>query len=145
MLTTSNALKITHHLSIPIAELQLSFSRSAGAGGQNVNKVNTKVTLHFDVAGSPSLSPEQKALISSRLTNKMTREGILYLSASEYRTQGDNREAALERFTNLMRTALAPPPKKRKPTRPSRKAVERRLDSKRKRAKLKQQRGKISS
>lgn len=135
--------RVTSSLALPLTELQLSFSRSSGAGGQNVNKVNTKATLHFDVLSSQSLTDQQKERIIERLPSRLSKDQVLYLSASEHRSQKENRAAVIERFSALLRYALTPPPKKRKATRPSKKAIERRLEAKRKRASIKQQRGKV--
>lgn len=98
---------INNDLSIPESEISLRFSRSSGPGGQNVNKLNTRVTLLFDVAGSPSLSGPQRARIMERLTTRITREGILRVVSQKHRTQKMNREAATERFMELLRGALA--------------------------------------
>ena len=81
-------------LSIPEGELTFTFSRSGGPGGQNVNKVNTRATLFFDVRNSPSLSEEQKALILERLKGRIDREGVMRVISQRHRTQGDNREEA---------------------------------------------------
>ncbi len=97
---------INNDLSIPESEISLRFSRSSGPGGQNVNKLNTRVTLLFDVAGSPSLSGPQRARIMERLATRITREGILRVVSQKHRTQKMNREAATERFMELLRGAL---------------------------------------
>jgi ribosome-associated protein len=101
-------LHIVHGLAIPTEELELSFSRSGGPGGQNVNKVSTRVTLRFDVAGSPSLSAEQKRRIFARLSTRISGAGILQVVSRKSRSQASNRDAAEERFAELLRDALAP-------------------------------------
>jgi ribosome-associated protein len=101
-------LHILHGLAIPAEELRIRFSRSGGPGGQNVNKVNTRVTLRFDVPGSPSLSEEQKRRILARLSARISSAGILQVVSRKSRSQAANREAAEERFADLLRGALAP-------------------------------------
>ena len=101
-------LHIVHGLAIPMEELDFSFSRSGGPGGQNVNKVNSRVTLRFDVVRSPSLSEEQKRRILSRLSTRISAAGILQVSSRKTPSQASNREAAEERFAQLLRDALAP-------------------------------------
>lgn len=112
-------------------ELELSFSRSSGPGGQHVNTSSTRVELRFDVAGSRSLTAAQKAHIRERLGPRLTADGLLILAASEHRSQTRNREAVLARFRALLDKALAPPPPPRRPTRPTAAARRRRADQKR--------------
>jgi ribosome-associated protein len=99
---------IPPNLSIPLDELRFSYSRSAGPGGQNVNKLSTRVTLAFDVETSPSLTDTQRALIRERLGNRLTREGVLQLHCDVHRTQSRNREEAMDRFVRLLTMALRP-------------------------------------
>lgn len=124
------SLDITRTLNIPLAELGFAFSRSSGAGGQNVNKVNTRVELRFDVVQSPSLDDRQRQLLVDKLANRLTQDGVLIVNSDRHRTQGRNREDCLERFVALLADALKKPPPKRKPTRPGRAAKKRRLDAK---------------
>ncbi|MEX0875117.1 MAG: alternative ribosome rescue aminoacyl-tRNA hydrolase ArfB [Actinomycetota bacterium] len=132
--------RISRSCVIPGREISFRFSRSGGPGGQNVNRRETQVELVFDVAGSPSLGPVQRARALRRLESRLDSDGKLHINASEGRTQGYNREAALERFQKLMADALKPPPPKRRPSKPSRAARERRLQDKRLRARRKRER-----
>lgn len=132
--------RITPSLSIPLSELSFTFSRSSGKGGQHVNKVNSRVTLWFDVEGSASLSPEQKELIRHRLGARINRRGLLQIDADRRRSQGANREDAIARFASLLRGALQVSKVRRK-TKPSRRARQKRLQAKKQRSLLKQQRG----
>ena len=132
---------VTDSLSIPEEELTFTASLSSGPGGQNVNKVSTKVTLWFDVANSASLSPEQKELITSRLGSRMSKDGVLRVISQQTRSQAANREAAIERFVELLGAALKPE-KARKKTRVSTAAKRRRLEEKKQRSFLKRDRSK---
>ena len=134
-------LTITSYLPIPEAELDESFVRSSGPGGQNVNKVATAVQLRFDVRNSPSLSGDVKARLVKLAGRRMTDEGVLVIDAHRYRTQEKNREDARERLAILVRRALHKPAR-RKSTRPSRAARQRRLDAKKKHGQLKNTRRK---
>jgi len=137
---TMGVFRVTGSCSIPTHEIRFRFSKSGGPGGQNVNKRETQVELLFDVAASPSLGPRQRERVLRRLAARLDERGVLHIVASDERTQGRNREIALERFRDVMRQALAPDPPKRRPSKPSKAAKERRLDSKRRRAKTKRQR-----
>ena len=128
--------RITRTLSIPEEEIELSFARSGGPGGQHVNTSATKVELRFDVTNSPSLTPEQRARLLERLAPRLTNDGVLVLFASDHRSQTRNRDAAIERFADVLRDALKTP-RIRKPTHPSRGAKERRLDEKKQRSETK--------
>lgn len=101
-------IRILPGLSIPDEELTFTASRSGGPGGQNVNKVNSRVTLRFDVAASRSLSPEQKRRVISKLATRVSGEGVMRVVARSSRSQAVNRDAAEERFAELLRIALAP-------------------------------------
>lgn len=124
---------------IPLDELRFETSRGGGPGGQNVNKVSTRVTLRFDVEGSPSLSDAARAVLREKLASRLTTAGELVLHASEHRDQPRNRAAAIARFTNLLTEALTPE-KKRRETRPTRGSVERRIRERKRRSELKRQR-----
>ena len=118
------SVRITSSLAVPLAELHFRFSPSGGPGGQNANKVATRVELRFDVAGSPSLGPRQRARLLDRLGPEVR------VVADDERSQLRNRQLAVERFSRRLADALhveAP----RRPTRPSRGAKERRLQAKR--------------
>src|SRR5712691_6986687 len=121
---------------IPADELTWRFSRSPGPGGQSVNTADTRVELAYDLAGSAVLPEPLKrralATLAGRLTN-----GVLTVTASEYRSQLRNREAAAARMAELLTEATAPPPPPRRATKPSRASVERRLAAKQRRAKTK--------
>ena len=117
-------------------------SRSSGPGGQNVNKVNSRVELRFDVLKSCLLSEVQKAVLLTKLATRITSEGILILVSQEERSQLKNKELVVNRFYQLLRDALKPVRKRRK-TRPTRASVEKRLQSKKQQAERKSNRGKI--
>ena len=129
-------LAITDDLFIPRSELSYRASRSGGPGGQHVNTSSTRVELVWDVAGSPSLTDGQRALIQEKLTNRINAEGELQLVAGESRSQFQNKEAVTERFIELLRQALHVQKPRRK-TRPSRAAKEERLQSKKRRSETK--------
>jgi ribosome-associated protein len=107
-------IRILPGLSIPDEELTFTASRSGGPGGQNVNKVNSKVTLYFDVGASPSLSPEQKRRILSKLSARVNSQGVLRVMSQRSRSQAINRDVAEIRFAELLRGALASPKVRRK-------------------------------
>lgn len=131
---------INRGLTIPTSEITFRFSTSSGPGGQHANKSETRVTLLFDVAQSPSLTEEQRALIQQRLGSRLDSNGVLQISVQDSRSQHKNRETAVARFQSLLATALRPRKKRRK-TRPSRSAQEKRLQSKKRRGQIKRDRG----
>jgi len=122
-------------------ELRFTYSRSSGPGGQHVNRVETRVTLLFDVDGSPSLSETQKLRIRSHLATRINKDGVLRVVSQRYRTREGNRRAAIERFEELLAEALRPRRVRRK-TRVSAAERRRRVDSKRRRGDVKRLRGK---
>ena len=123
-------------------ELQENFIRSAGPGGQNVNKVSTAVQLRFDAAAS-SLEERVRERLIRLAGSRATKDGVIVIEASRFRTQDRNREDARARLAALLAEAAEPPPKPRKKTRPSKGAVERRLKKKAGRATVKKLRGKV--
>jgi ribosome-associated protein len=132
---------INERISIPEEELTFTASRSGGPGGQHVNKVSTKIILKFNVLSSPSLSEEDKDLIAGRLGNRIDKDGFLHVVSQSTRSQLSNRELAVERFVELLQTALKQLPPRKK-TRVSRAAKERRLEEKKQRSGLKRERSK---
>ena len=124
---------------IPAAELQWRFSRSSGPGGQNVNKVETAVELGFDLEGTGAIGPFQKQRLLERLGSRCV-AGCLRVAVSEHRSQYQNRQLAMQRLGDLLREGLKPPPKLRKPTKPTRGAVKRRVDAKKQKSQVKQAR-----
>ena len=135
---------ITNTLTIPLSELRFRFARSSGPGGQHVNRSATRVELLFDVAGSPSLTEAQREQALKALAPYIDSEGILHLVSQTFRSQLRNREEVVERFRTLMHKAMRVP-KRRRPTRPSRAAQERRLANKRRRSEIKRQRGPVTT
>jgi ribosome-associated protein len=129
-------LRINDDLSIDDTELRFEFARSSGPGGQNVNKVETKVRLLFDVRASHSLSLEQRARIEQRLATRVTRDGVLQISSQRHRSREANRRATVERFVELLAMALAED-EPRLPTKVPKAARRRRLESKRQRSRKK--------
>ncbi len=124
-----SAIPITDQVAIPEDELRFTASRSGGPGGQNVNKVSTRVTLWFDLLGSPSLSDADKDRIARRLGGRVGKDGVLRVVSQQTRSQAANRELALARFVELLRAALTPLPVRRK-TRATLAARLRRLEHK---------------
>lgn len=121
---------INRDLEIPLDELAFRFSRSGGPGGQHANRSETRVELIFDLAGSPSLTEAQRELLLDRLSRMVDREGLLHLASRRSRSQHQNRQAVIARFQALLQRALRQR-KRRRPTRPSRAARDRRLEEKR--------------
>ena len=130
------ALVIDGRLTIPDHELSFTASRSGGPGGQNVNKVSTRVTVFFDVVNSSVLTAHQRRRLLERLASRVSRDGVLRVVAQRARTQLANRRAALERLADLIRGALAEQ-RARTATEPDRAARERRLAEKKRRSRIK--------
>jgi len=137
-------LRITNTLTIPLSELRFRFTRSGGPGGQHVNRSATRVELFFDVAGSSSLTEAQRERAMKALAPYIDSDGVLHLVSQTFRSQLRNREEVVERFRTLMQKAMRVP-KRRRPTRPSRAAQERRLARKRRRSEIKRQRGPVTA
>jgi ribosome-associated protein len=129
-------LRVTRSIVVPERELKWRFSRSSGPGGQSVNTADSRVELSLDVSRTTALGPRQRARAMERLHRRLV-DGVLTVAASEERSQLRNREAARERLAEILAAAVAPPSPKRRPTRPTKAAVERRLADKRRRARTK--------
>lgn len=121
---------------IPQHELRWKFSRSSGPGGQSVNTTDSRVELLFDVAQSPSLPALWRRRALERLNDRLV-DGVLRITAQEERSQHLNRRAAERRLADVLREATAPPPRARRPTKPSRGSVERRISEKKRRGEIK--------
>ncbi len=132
-------IEITKDIFIDEGRLVFKTSRSGGPGGQNVNKVNTRITLFFDVAGCEGLSDIQKQRILFRLSTRADKNGVIRVVSQKYRTQNANRMAAIERLQKLLKDALKTKPLRRKTKIPER-ARMRRLEEKKRRSMLKRQR-----
>lgn len=136
-------IQITEDLAVAEEELKFSAARSSGPGGQNVNKVNTRITLWFDVEESASLSPEQKNRLRSRLKTRISKDHRLRVVSQRHRSQAANREAAIERFAQLLKDALTDLPPRKK-TRVTLKAKQKRIDDKKHQSIIKKHRAKIT-
>ncbi|MBE0626226.1 MAG: aminoacyl-tRNA hydrolase [Burkholderiales bacterium] len=134
-------LHISNSVSIPAREIEISAIRAQGAGGQNVNKVSSAIHLRFDIAAS-SLPDVFKLRLLGVRDQRITKDGVVVIKAQQHRSQEMNREEALQRLQELIRS-VAVPRKKRKPTRPTRSSQRKRLDSKTRRGAVKLMRGKV--
>jgi len=131
--------KITSSIQINDEEIELNFIRSPGPGGQNVNKVSSAVQLRFNVQSSASIPQDVKQRLIKLAGKRLSSEGVLIIEARQYRSQERNRQAAMERLEKLIQQACQPPRPRHK-TRPSRAAILRRLETKRKRGEIKRMR-----
>jgi ribosome-associated protein len=131
--------RVNERLTIPAAELAWRFSRSSGPGGQGVNTTDSRVELSWDLAGSPMLPTSLRERALERLDGRLV-NGVLTVTASEHRSQLRNREAAAARLGSLVASAIAPPPRARRATKPSRGSVERRIAEKKRRGQTKRNR-----
>ncbi len=129
-------LAVSADIRIPLREFRFSFARSSGPGGQNVNKVSSKATLRWAVASSPSLTAETRARLVARLGRRVTAQGEILVSSQRFRDAGRNVADCLEKLRGLL-AAASRVPRPRRATRPSRGAVERRLQHKRQRSEKK--------
>lgn len=136
-------LQISQTVTIPEHEIEMSAVRSQGAGGQNVNKVASAIHLRFDIVAS-SLPERYKERLLQLKDQRMTKEGVIVIKAQEHRTQEQNREAALQRLQELIKSAIALP-KPRKPSKPTRSSQRKRLDRKSQRSQLKALRGNVKN
>ncbi|HEV8564603.1 MAG TPA: alternative ribosome rescue aminoacyl-tRNA hydrolase ArfB [Actinomycetota bacterium] len=130
---------MTRSIVVPEGELKWRFSRSSGPGGQSVNTADSRVELSLDLNMTTALGPRQRTRALERLSGRLV-DGVLTVTASEERSQLRNREAARERLAAILAKAVAPSPPRRRPTRPTKAAVERRLADKRRRARTKKMR-----
>jgi ribosome-associated protein len=132
---------INRNLSISEDELEFSFSRSSGPGGQNVNKVSSRVTLLFDVANSQSLTDTQRRRIHAKLKTRINSMGVLRVVCQKYRNQSANRDEAIARFADLLRVALKRNPPRKK-TKVPQTAIDKRIEEKKRQSRIKQNRAK---
>ncbi|MSX63478.1 MAG: aminoacyl-tRNA hydrolase [Actinobacteria bacterium] len=133
-------LVVSKSVVIPQAELRWKFSRSSGPGGQSVNTTDSKVQLVFDLRNSRALSEHLRTRALARLESKLV-DGCVVISASEQRSQLQNRRAAEQRLVEVLKEATAPPPRARRPTRPTKASAERRIKEKKGRGRTKALRG----
>lgn len=129
-------LQVTPSVALPRSELTWRFSRSGGPGGQSVNTADSRAELRFDLSATSALPDDLKARALERLAPRLA-DGVLSVTASEHRSQLQNRRAAEARLARLLADAIAPPPRRRRATRPSRNAVQARVEAKRRRGETK--------
>jgi ribosome-associated protein len=136
---------VTPEIALGDDEVQVRAVRASGPGGQHVNKVSTAIELRFDVRASPSLTGRVRTNLARLAGSRLTQDGVLVLVAQEHRSQELNRQAALNRLLELIRTAAAPPPPPRKKTRPTFSSKIKRLEGKTRRSAVKAMRGRPRS
>jgi ribosome-associated protein len=137
-------LVVNQHIRVRLRELRFTFSRSSGAGGQNVNKLNTKATLRWAVARSPSLPQDVRARFLRRHARRITASGDLVITSQRFRDRGRNVADCLEKLRAML-AEVAVPKRRRRRTKPTRASVERRIEGKRRTRRKKQQRRRIRS
>ena len=135
-MTVNGPLRVTRTVLIPERELRWRFSRSSGPGGQSVNTADSRVELSLDVGRTSALGPVQRARALERLRGRLV-DGVLTVRSSAQRSQLQNREAARERLAAVLAKAIAPPPPTRRPSKPSKSAVDRRIAEKKRRGETK--------
>lgn len=133
---------INNKIQIPQNELVFKASRSSGPGGQNVNKLNTKISAEVDIANCSFLTDEQKTIVLRKLAARLTKDNRLIVESQKFRSQKANRDSAVEKLERIIENALKKP-KKRRLTKPTKTSVEKRLKSKKLKSLLKQQRRKV--
>lgn len=132
-------LEVTPEIRVPLSELSFTFARSSGPGGQNVNKVNSKATLHWSVTGTAALADDVRSRFLAAFGGQINKQGELVLHSQRFRDQERNIEDCLDKLRAMLQR-IARPPKTRKKTRPSRAAKQRRLDDKKARSEVKSRR-----
>jgi ribosome-associated protein len=135
-------LAITSRIVVPGSDLELSYSRSGGPGGQKVNKTESRVQLSFDLEGTAALSPSVKARVRANFGARLTRDGRLVLACDTHRERTRNVATVRARLASMIRTCLEAP-RPRRATKPSRSARRRRMDNKTKRGRVKRLRGRV--
>lgn len=136
-----SGLEISSNVTLPLDEIDIQAIRAQGAGGQHVNKVSSAIHLRFDI-GASSLPEFYKQRLGQKRDSRISSEGIVVIKAQRFRSQDRNREDALDRLRDIIRSAIVTQ-KKRKATRPSRNSQKKRMDSKTKRGRVKSMRGKV--
>lgn len=137
-----DVLEISDRLSIPMSEIDITAVRSQGAGGQNVNKVATGIHLRFDIQKSATLPEVMKTKLRQMNDKRISSDGVLIIKSQRFRSQDRNRQAALQRLSKLLRKSMRQQ-KKRIPTKPGKKAKQKRLDAKGRRSAIKKTRSKV--